>query len=191
MDLNAITVADFKSRFFRDFPYLPVYSADKLYNTGALVYYSVTELFYTALVDGLEGVAPNSDPTKWELTAGNIDDYVLDQDITNAFAEAKMGLNQGLFATDDDITLGYLYLTAHYLCNDLRASRAGLAAIGAMMVQSRSVGSVSETYAIPQGYLDSPVYAFYLTSAYGLKYLAMVIPALAGNVVAVLGTTRP
>lgn len=193
MDLTTITVAQFKAQFFRDFPYLPVYSATQLYNIGDRVYYTPTLLFYDALADGVINITPPSDAAKWQRVAvqPSIDDYVQDIDIQHAFAEAQMNFNQGLFGTDAEITLGYLYLTAHYLCNDIRASRAGIMANPAFPMTSRSAGSMSESYSVPDAYKDNPVLAFYISSAYGMKYLAMVLPKMVGNVGVVAGMTRP
>lgn len=195
MDLNTITVADFKAQFFRDFPYLPVYDNTALYNLGDRVYYPTTKLFYDCAKDGVMGVLPTTvtNPISWSRTEPqpSIDDYVLDQDITNAMAEAKVLFNQGLFGTADQIKLGFLYLTAHFLCNDLKASRMGILATAYFPLQSRSVGSVSESYGIPKSYLDNPIYSFYTGSAYGLKYLAMVLPKLVGNMMGIPGRVQP
>jgi len=189
MDLSTVTTTDFKTRFFRDFAYLPVYDSTALYNLGDVTYYN--QLFYKALVNGVTGVTPGTDATKWVLTTDSLQNYVMDQDIQNAFTEAQISLNQSLFTTDATITLGYLYLTAHYLCNDLKAALAGVNSNGSFPVASRSVGSVSESYSIPQTYLDNPILAFYTTSAYGLKYLAMVLPNMVGNIGVVGGGQMP
>lgn len=194
MDLSTITVADFKTQFPRDFPYLPVYDAAELYNTGDKVYYAITKLFYVALVNGITGVTPDSDPTKWEVqatTSDNVDNYVSDADITRAFAEAQVVFNQALWSSDANITLGYLYLTAHYLVNDLRAAMGGISANVAMPLSSRKVGNVAETYEIPAAYTEDPVYAFYLGSPYGVKYLSLIWSKLRGNIGVVCGATLP
>lgn len=115
----------------------------------------------------------------------------VDQDITNAFAEAQVAFNQSLFDTDAEIKLGYLYLTAHFMVNDLRAAAGGVTGTGSLPVTARSVGSVSETYEIPEKYLKNPVFAFYTQSPYGLKYLAMILPKLVGNMQAVWGGANP
>lgn len=190
MDLNTITVSDFKALFKRDFPYLPVYDNAALYNTGGVVYYPTTQLFYKCTQNGTTGIVP-TDTDNWELTTGSVDDYVSDDDIERAFQEAKILFNQGLWGDDDQIKLGYLYLTAHYLVNDLRATAAGLAGTGYFPVSSRSVGNVSESYFIPDAYKDNPAFAFLSQSAYGMKYLSLVGPRLIGNVVAVFGRTQP
>jgi hypothetical protein len=116
---------------------------------------------------------------------------VSDCDIEKAFKEAKIVFNQGLFSNDESIEIGYLYLTAHYLVNDLRAALAGLEGSAMFIVSSRSVGSVSESYDIPQAYKDNPLFTFYTTSSYGMKYLSLILPVMVGNVGVVAGTTRP
>lgn len=149
MDLNSITVADFKAQFPRDFPYAP------------------------------------------PSIVGN-NDYVYDADISRAFLEAQVVFNQGLFGSDAQIRMGYLYVTAHYLCLDLRAALAGIQGSGGSFpVSSRSVGSVSESYAIPERYTDDPLLALYTQTNYGMKYLSLVLPNLVGNMVAVFGGTNP
>lgn len=190
MDLNTITVDDFKAQFRRDFPYLPVYSNTELYNSGDKVYYPTTKLFYLCKVNGTTGVLPTV-TANWDLTADSVDNYVSDEDIERAFAEAKVGFNQALFPTDEDIKMGFLYLTAHYLVNDLRAALNGIAGVGAFMVASRSVGNVSESYSIPQAFLNDPIYAYLTTTPYGMKYLSLIYAYLRGGVFVVGGWTLP
>lgn len=192
INVSTITVAQFQAQFFRDFPYFDAiqYDPTLVYNTGDEVYYAPNRLFYNALVDGVQGIAPGSDQTKWMKAIDDIDNYVQDQDITNAFSEAQILFNPSFFGTDADITLAFLYLAAHFLCNDLKASSAGIYASASFPVSSRTVGSVSEGYGIPQSFLDNPIYAGYVTSSYGAKYLAMILPNLIGNVISVWGGTR-
>lgn len=189
MDLSTITVAQFQAQFFRDFPYLPDYSSSVTYNAGATSYYN--GLFYTAQQNGLLDVTPGSDPTKWLQVNMNALDYVCPQDITNAFAEAKITFNQTLFGEDDRITLAYLYCTAHYLVNDLKTSAQGVNSTGSFPIASKSVGSVSETYQIPDRFKDNANLAFFTSTGYGQKYLSMLLPNLVGNIFAVRGGTNP
>jgi len=191
MDLNTITIADFKALFRRDFPYLPSYDAAKLYNAGNRVYYAVTELFYDCLANGTTGVTPGTDTAKWAVVDDSTDNYVQDSDITRAFGEAQVNFNQSLFSGDDVIKLCYLYLTAHYLAVDMRNALAGVAGIGAFPLMSRTVGNVSESYGIPAAYLANPIYAIYAQTGYGMKYLSLVLPLLVGNVNVACGATQP
>lgn len=190
MDLSTITVDDFKTQFRRGFPYLSIYSPAALYNTGDRVYYETTKLFYDCYINGTTGISPIV-TANWAVVIDDTDNYVQDYDIAAAFAEALLVFNQSLFDTDANIRIGYLYLTAHYLVNDLRAAQAGLGATGAFPVNSRSVGSVSEAYQIPQQYTDDPFLSFYTSSSYGMKYLSMILPLLRGNFNAVEGRTLP
>lgn len=191
MDLNTITIADFKVQFRRDFPYLPVYDNAKLYNAGTRVYYPSTDLFYDCKVNGTTSTLP-TDTTKWAVVSGvSVYDYVADEDITRAFGEAAVNFNQALWGDDTSIKLGYLYLTAHYMVQDLRAGAGGVAATPSFLLTSKSVGNVSESYGIPQRYMDSPQFSYLATTPYGLKYLSLVVSRLVGNVVAVAGGTNP
>lgn len=190
MDLNDITVSDFKTHFSRDFLYLPVWSDETTYNSDQVVYYTPNGLFYKALANGITSVPPST-PLEWELQADSVNNYVLDSDITKAFGEARVNFNQSLFGRDENITLAYLYLTAHYLIMDLQNALSGVESKGGFIVNSRSVGSVSEGYAIPEKYTKSPVYSYYAQTGYGLKYLSFLTNRAIGNVVSVAGATRP
>lgn len=191
MDLDTVTVSDFKTQFVRDFPYLPEWSAETQYNNGDVVYYSTTSLFYQANQNGAPlGTLP-TDNTYWDDYTDDIYNYVLDADITRAFSEAKIKLNQSLFGSDAEITLGYLYLTAHYLVMDIRNGQKGIQSAGQYNVSSRSVGSVSESYSIPKQYQDDPQLAYFAQTGYGQKYLSLIQSCMVGNVISVLGATRP
>ena len=124
-----------------------------------------------------------------DFTYGTITDTVNDSDITRAFAEASLCLNQSLYSSDAAIKMMYLYLTAHYLVLDLRAASASLESSGSFPVNSRTVGSASESYTIPQQYLDSPVLSVYTQTAYGMKFLSITLPLLVGNIGTVYGGT--
>lgn len=189
MDLNTITTAQFQAQFFRDFPYLPVYSSTQTYNAGAQTYFGT--LFYNALKNGLLNVTPGTDAASWQQVSACANDYVQPQDISNAFAEAKVVFNQSLFGSDATITLAFLYCAAHYLVNDLRTSSQGVDSAGSFPVSSRTVGSMSESYQIPDMYKDSPQLAFFTSTGYGQKFLSLLLPNLVGNIVAVWGGTNP
>ena len=123
MDLTTITTSDFKTHFFRDFPYLNEWDETEPYNTDDQVYYSVNGLFYKALSDGVTSIPTNTGD--WERVTDSINNYILDADITKAFSEAQFNFNQSLFGSDDNIQIGYLYLTAHFLVLDIRRSGQG------------------------------------------------------------------
>lgn len=190
MDLSTITPQMFREHFLFDFPYLNIYSDTKLYNTAARVYYPTTELFYDSLVDGNMGNLP-TDTDFWVKVADSVENYISDAQILRAMQEAKQVFNQALWGSDEGITLGFLYCTAHFLVIDTRAQMAGISGNGNYPVSSRSVGSVSESYAIPTQFNDDALLGMYNQTSYGNKYLQMILPLLRGNVVPVCGRTLP
>ena len=139
-----ITVSEFKSWFFRDFPF--------------------------------------SDDESQGIT---------DTDILKAFAEASMNFNSRLWETEEDRKLGFLYLAAHYLVIDLQNSSQGINGRYEGIMSSKSVGSVSVGYTIPDWVMASPIYSLLSQSRYGMKYLSLIIPLLIGNIGVVKGATHP
>jgi hypothetical protein len=114
-----------------------------------------------------------------------------DSAVLRAFMEARVNFNQSIWGDEDSIKLGYFYLTAHYICMDQRNAAGGSAATGSFPVSSRTVGSVSESYDIPQAYKDNAAFSYLTGSGYGMKYLSMLLPNLVGNIGVVCGATRP
>ena len=115
--------------------------------------------------------------------------YVTDEDIEKAFTEADMNFNAGLFGEDAQLKMCFLYLAAHYLVNDLQTASDGLNSAGYFPVSSRSIGGVSESYAIPQWMMDDHVLGSFMTTRYGQKYLSLIKPLLIGNVVVYTGNS--
>lgn len=130
----------------------------------------------------------NQLPNQEQPVPPNVD-LIQDLDITNAFSDAQALLNQGLLGSNSNITNGYLFLSAHCLSLNIKAADSGVnsTGTGAFPVTGRTVGSVSESYMIPDAYKDDPILAQYAQTAYGQKYLAMVLPFLRGNMTALAG----
>lgn len=116
---------------------------------------------------------------------------VNDQDITNSFIDAQCLFNPALFTTDAQITNGYLFLTAHFLSLNLKATQGGIGGVGAFPVSGRSVGSVSENYLVPDAYKDDPYLATYTQTSYGMHYLQFILPYLNGNFAPAFAVTNP
>jgi hypothetical protein len=116
---------------------------------------------------------------------------ITDQDILKAFAEASMNFNSSLFGTCEEQKLGFLYLAAHYLVIDIQNSTQGLNGKYEGVMASKSVGSVSVGYQIPDWVMAHPIYSLLSQSKYGMKYLSLIIPLLVGNIAAVRGATHP
>lgn len=178
-DINTITTDEFKSLFSRDFPYLPFFVYGKTYFKGDIVYSDGN--FYISLVDA------NTDTpdvvTSWKLYNDNEENYISDNDISRAFTEAKMNFNPKLFPKCDGCRMAFLYLSAHYLVIDMNNAQNPFAMGGMGLVASKSVGSVSESYSIPQWILNDKNLGLYAQTGYGRKFLSLVIPRLHGNLI--------
>lgn len=121
---------------------------------------------------------------------GSTDDTVMDADITKAIAEADVNFNSALWPTQGVYTLAFLYLAAHYLVMDLRASSQGISGNYSWMTASKGAGGVNESFTIPQRVLDNPYFAMLSKTNYGAKYLSLALPQLAGQVFSVCGRTQ-
>lgn len=180
-----VTTDDFKNLFARDFPYLPVYVEGKAYFKDDEVYYDPN--FYKSLTDG--NTTLPTDTTNWSLVNDSVDNYIQDSDILRAFNEAKVNFNAALFGDDDTVKMVFLYLAAHYLVIDLNNAMNPLA-VGFMgFTQSKSVGSVSESYALPSFATNNQVLSQYMQTGYGRKYVSLISPYLIGNVMLINGKT--
>jgi len=122
-------------------------------------------------------------------TPGCGKNFVTDFDIQKAFQEARINFNPGLFSDDEQLKVTYLYLAAHYLVNDLQTSSQGTNSASYAPVTSRTVGSVSESYQLPDWMIKDPYLSNFSTTRYGQKYLSLIKPLLIGNVQVYCGWT--
>ena len=116
---------------------------------------------------------------------------IIDADIEKAFGEAKFNFNPRFFKDQDQFNIGFLYLTAHYLVMDLRAASQGISGQFTWLESSKSVGSVSASYGVPERIMNNPQYAWLTKTNYGAKYLMLIMPYLVGNIFTVSGRTKP
>jgi hypothetical protein len=105
---------------------------------------------------------------------------IMDSDIDKAIAEAGFNFNESFYQDQSQYTMGYLYLTAHYLVMDIRASSQGISGNYPWMTTSKSVGGVSEGIQIPDYILANPVLAMYSKTYYGAKFISLIMPQLIG-----------
>ena len=183
--IDKITTDDFKARFGRDFPFLPIWNSCKTYFIGDIVYFN-GEFFKAILTNKCSCPC---DLGSWEVTQVDEMNYINDFDIEKAFSEAKVNFNVNLFADNETAKLVFLYLAAHYLVIDLNNASNPLA-LGTMgFTQSKSVGSVSESYGIPQWVMSSRALGLYAQTGYGRKYLSFILPYLVGNLIFTPGRT--
>lgn len=138
------TVANFKARFIRDFPY---------------------------------GTDMNTS--------------ILDGDITNAFNVVDISINPALWGSQAEYTNAYLLLAAHNLVLNIRSSSQGLNGQFNWAQNSKAVGSVNESFTIPQRLIDNPELMALSKTNYGAQYLTLVLPLLCGPAFTVCGSTRP
>lgn len=116
---------------------------------------------------------------------------VLDQDILIAFNQVDFTINQNLWPSQSAYSLGYLLLAAHFLVLNLRAASQGLNGQYNWAQNSKSVGSVSESFTIPQRLIDNPDFMAYTKTNYGAQYINLLWPYLCGQMFAVAGRTKP
>lgn len=117
--------------------------------------------------------------------------YVMDADIQKAETDAASFINEDLFGSQGIYTLGFLNLAAHFLCTNLQASSQGISGQFSFLQASKSVGSVSESFSIPQRILDNPELSMLTKTIYGAKFLFMILPQLSGQMFVTYGRTTP
>lgn len=122
---------------------------------------------------------------------GSLTTQVMDADITNAIADVAYNFNIALFPDQTTYTLGYLCLSAHFLVQNLQASSQGIAGSYNWLSVGKGAGSVNDSYAIPQQILDNPLLAMYSRTRYGMKFLELILPQLAGQYFSSCSRTKP
>lgn len=187
MTCCCVTVEDFKAQFSRNFPYLPVWDATKVYFEGDEVY--VEPNFYQSLVDN--NTSDVTDDKKWQVINDSVENYVSDGDIERARLETVANFNLGLTTGGENARLVFLYLWAFYLSYDLSLAQGGAYGSVNFPVTDVTVGSVHEAYYVPKAYLEDPILGFYARNGFGLKYLNLVYANTVGNVKAVAGWSLP
>lgn len=181
---NANT-SDFIALFNRDLtPYmLPFYDSSKAYFTGDIVYYN--SKFYESQTDA-NTTAP-TDTENWKLANVSASNYITENDILRAFSEAKVNFNPTLFDCDDEALMVFYYLAMHYLVIDITNALSPMTTGFIGFTQSKSVGSISESYGIPQWMLNNALLSGYAQTGYGRKYLSLIQPYLVGNIIITKG----
>lgn len=125
-----------------------------------------------------------------DFTYGATTATVMDSDITTGLADSTVFINPDLFESQNSYSTGFLLLAAHFMVLSLRAANQGLSGQYPWVQQSKGVGSVNESFAIPQRIMDNPEFAMLTKTYYGAKYLFLVLPALSGQMFAVCGRTH-
>lgn len=177
MDLfENVTVTQFREYFYRDFPFLPIYDAKKVYFENDIVFKD--GVFYSSLTDCNIG-RDVCETGYWKCVKGSELDYITSADIQKAMGQALIVANERFGETDEEKINIFLHLVAYYLVVDLKNSSVGINGAYQGVVSSKSVGDVSESYSIPKWMLDNPMYSMFAQNGYGLKYLSLIAPYLA------------
>ncbi len=121
---------------------------------------------------------------------GTTVETVQDTDIAKAQIEASFNFNPDFAVNEQQFDLLFNYLTAHYLVIDLQNAAQGQAGGYSWLEQSKSVGSVSQAFAIPERSLENASLAMLSKTSYGAKYLQLILPQLCGQMGSILGRTR-
>lgn len=116
---------------------------------------------------------------------------IRDVDVTRAFVQASANFNEALFASQATYAEAFLLLSAHFLVVNITASSQGLGGASQWTTQSKSVGNVSESFALPPRIMRSPFLSQLSKTSYGMTYLQIILPLLSGNVGLVAGCTTP
>jgi hypothetical protein len=116
---------------------------------------------------------------------------VVDQDVTRAFQQTNIGISQKYFTSQASYTVGYNLLSAFYLVQNLQASSQGINGQYSFLEQSKSVGNVSQSFALPEAFTKNPFFAMLVKNNYGAQYFQMIYPQLVGTMYTVRGRTRP
>lgn len=116
---------------------------------------------------------------------------ILDADIFSAQQYTNVNINPGLFPDQTTYSLAYNLLTAHYLVENIRSSSQGINGQYNFLQSGKGVGSVSESFSIPDRVMQNPYWSMLTKTSYGARYLQILLPQLAGQIYSVHGTTLP
>jgi Protein of unknown function (DUF4054) len=119
---------------------------------------------------------------------------VRDKDVQLALDSAVAVFNTTLWLTEE-VKIAYLYASAHFLVSRIQSAGGlnspnmgkGIDNRGSSVVQSKSVGQVSLSYAINEKFKDDPILSQFLRTDYGQMYLSMLSGRLVGNLLVVPG----
>ena len=133
--------------------------------------------------EGVEAWIREEDDTE------ELDDCILDADITRAMGEAACKYNNRLFPKDKG-RLIFLYLTMFFLVYDRQMASNGLnGSSAAGPVIHRTVGKMTVTYMQSTLYKSNPSYEFLSSNEYGKKAFALMSPYLRGGVQLMYGAS--
>lgn len=116
--------------------------------------------------------------------------YVQDSDIVKAFMMANTKFLECCLPDQESYTVAYMYLAAHVLSNNFKTSNGGMNGSFSFGSTSQSVGSVSISNSLPGDIATSPIWAWYISTPYGVEYVMMIYPCTLGAFGSVPGRTH-
>lgn len=117
-------------------------------------------------------------------------DCITDHDIERAILESESEFAGGCLSKEKK-DLAFLYLVAHNLIINLRNSNQGVASSYGFIEASKSVGSVSVSYQVPESVSKDPYLSSLFSTGYGSKYYNMIRTCLRPLPFVVCGRTTP
>jgi hypothetical protein len=118
-------------------------------------------------------------------------DFVLTSDIQKALNRTALMINEALAPDQAFFTEIYLLLSAHNMVMSLRVSSQGVGSQPEWLRVGKSAGSVSESFQIPERFVQNPQLALLQRTGYGQEYLELILPNLIGQISWVPGRTLP
>lgn len=130
-----------------------------------------------------------------DFVYGATPDMVMDADITKALGQGMMVFNPAIWADDAEKAVAFQWVAAHFLVIDIQAAGGlsvanlglGVESQGGGTIQSKGVGSVNVSLALPSSIIESPILSQFMRTDYGQKYLQLLTPRLVGNGTVVAG----
>lgn len=161
--------------------------------TGAIVTATVLNGLVSSLVIGNGGIGYVDPVITFVGGAGDNTDLsrVTDDDISGAIFDASFNVSQALFDSQAAWSRAYLFLAAHELVEKLLMAGEGLASQYNWLTQSKTVGSVNESFLIPDKIMKDPMLAAMSKTRYGAAYVAIISPLLVAGMFSTHRRTQP
>jgi hypothetical protein len=187
--VSLITVNSGGSGYDRQTPEVVIYGGG---GVGAKATATVTGGAITAIVMTAQGFGYTSLPSVYIAAGGDntLDDKVTDYDLARAFTAGWINVSQSLFSSQAAFTYAMNLLAAHYLCTTVRAGGSGIHGQSDWVVNSKTAGNVTSSYAIPARVLRHPLLSKLSKTTYGSQFLELVSPQLIGNLGTFYGPAR-
>lgn len=189
-----VTLNEFKQYFMREagleFQPYEEWVDEASYSKGDKVLFTKNFKIqiWESVVDENEGHVPGNDDSYWVEAEEDINDYILDIDITRAMGEASFKYNAKLFPEEKGKII-FLYLSMFFLVNDKQTANSGLNGDSAAgPVVSRTVGKMSVSYMPSTLFKSNPSYEFLASNGYGKKAYNLMAPYLRGGVRTFIGS---